>query len=312
MGAEGARVQHEARRSPVQGLVPLARGSPGCDLDFSGVWRKAVAMRQILPLLILCLMLALPGAPARANPYAEMVRAELLPGWRRPDGVHVAALRLVMAEGWKTYWRAPGDAGIPPLFDWSGSGNLADIQPIWPTPVVFSQNGMRSIGYKRELVLPLAITPRRDGRAVNLEGRIQIGICDDICVPADLSVSAALPVGGRPDPRIAAAMADVPVPGAEAGVRAVDCAVTPTKDGLRLTARVALPRAGQATALVVETADPQIWVSEAKLSHAQGTLTAISELIHVSGGPFALDRSGLRLTVLGTGQAVDIRGCPAP
>lgn len=131
-------------------------------------------------------------------------------------------------------------------------------------------------------------------------------------MPVDLSFSARLPDAGRPDPRIVAALANVPVPGAEAGVAWADCAVSPSQDGLRLTARVALPRAAQATALVVETADPQVWVAEPELSHKGEVLTAQTKLMHMDGGSFALDRSGLRLTVLGTGQAVDIRGCPAP
>ena len=269
-------------------------------------------MTRLLILLALSLALLWSAPAARANPYAEMVRAEIVPGWRLGDGRHMAALRLVLADGWKTYWRAPGDAGIPPLFDWSGSDNLDSVVPVWPTPIVFSQNGMRSIGYQRELLLPLQIRPLRAGHAVSLQGHIQIGVCNDICVPVDLRVSVDLPAGGRPDPRIAAALADVPMSGAEAGLRSVSCTVAPDADGLRLTARVSMPRVGRTTALVVETADPQVWVAEPRLSHHDGTLIAETTLMHVDGGAFALDRSGLRLTVLGAGQAVDIRGCPAP
>lgn len=266
----------------------------------------------MIALALLCLVTAFAAPVARANPYTDMIRAEVLPGWRTPDGTHVAALRLVLANGWKTYWRAPGDAGIPPLFNWSGSGNLHGVTPVWPTPVVFWQNGMRSIGYKRELILPLRIAPQRAGAPVELQAHVQLGICQDVCVPVDLRVSASLPAAGRPDPRIVAALANVPVPGREAGVAWANCAVSPSADGLRLTARVAMPGAGQATALVVETADPQVWVAEPDLSNEGGILTAQTTLMHMDGGAFALDRSGLRLTVLGAGQAVDIRGCPAP
>jgi DsbC/DsbD-like thiol-disulfide interchange protein len=269
-------------------------------------------MRNILSLLGVIFALTLAALPVRANPYGDMVRAELLPGWRLADGRHVAALRLTLADGWKTYWRAPGDAGIPPLFDWAGSRNLQGVVPVWPTPIVFSQNGMRSIGYSRELVLPLQVTPERAGKAITLSARVQIGICRDICVPVDLTVQAALPAAGRPDPRIAAALADVPIPAQEAGLRSVSCTVQPSPDGLRLTATLSMPRVGKATALVVETADPEVWVAEPRLTLSNGTLVAETELMHISGGAFALDRSGLRLTVLGAGQAVDIRGCPAP
>lgn len=51
--------------------------------------------------------------------------AQLLPGWETADGHRVAALKLVLEPGWKTYWRSPGDAGVPPVFDWSGSEILA-------------------------------------------------------------------------------------------------------------------------------------------------------------------------------------------
>lgn len=250
--------------------------------------------------------------PARANPYSELVRIELIPGWRRPDGEHVAALHLTLADGWKTYWRAPGDAGIPPLFDWSRSRNLQSAVPIWPTPIVFSQNGMRSIGYKHELVLPIRITPDRTGRDIALDMRVQIGICNDICVPVDLTVVGTLPDGGRPDPRIASAMADVPVPVRETGFRVIGCTLQPTKDGLRLTARLAMPGGSQPEAMVIETADPQVWVAEPQMRRENGDLVAETDLVHIEGGAFALDRSGLRLTVLGPQQAVDIRGCPSP
>lgn len=296
-------------------MLQGAGGSLRRDLDFNTVSPMCWVMKNptalFAALAAICMALAAP-APARANPYSELVRVELLPGWRRADGEHIAALHLTLAEGWKTYWRAPGDAGIPPLFDWSQSRNLRAAMPVWPTPVVFSQNGMRSIGYKRDLVLPLRVTPDRAGREIRLDARLQIGICNDICVPVDLTVTGALPDGGRPDPRIVSALADIPVPAAEAGVRVTGCTLSPTPDGLRLTARVAMPQAGRAEALVIETADPEVWVAEPRLSRESGTLVAETELMHIDGGAFALDRSGLRLTVLGRGQAVDIRGCPAP
>jgi DsbC/DsbD-like thiol-disulfide interchange protein len=92
---------------------------------------------------------------------SDVVQAELLTGWRTSDGTHIAALRLNLAEGWKTYWRVPGNAGIPPQLDWSGSQNVASVQTHWPQPAVFEQNGMYSIGYHDELVLPIEFTPIR-------------------------------------------------------------------------------------------------------------------------------------------------------
>lgn len=261
------------------------------------------------------LLLMLLVAPLRAlagDPSSDAVRAEMLPGWRMADGSHMAGLRIVLADGWKTYWRAPGDAGIPPMFDWSGSRNLASAVVSWPRPVIFTQNGMRSIGYRNAVILPIHIRPQNPGRAVMLTGSIDIGICKNICVPRRLHVRVKLPRGNaQVVPEIAAALADRPFTAKEAGVSAVSCALAPGADGLRLTATVTMPSAGGKEAMVIETANPMIWVAEARTSRRGGVITAVTELMHVEGAPLLIDRSALRLTVLGSAHAVDIRGCPS-
>ena len=257
---------------------------------------------------------ALAAATLAAAPPAralDVVSGEILPGWRRADGAHLAGLRLTLDPGWKTYWRAPGDAGIPPEFDWSGSRNLGGVQIAWPVPEVFDQNGMRSIVYSDEVVLPLRVTPARAGEAVTLSAEISLGVCEDICVPAEIAVEGTLPAsGGAPDPAIAAALAARPLDAAEAGVTGVDCTVTGGAHGLTLRAEVALPGAEATTAAVIEPGAPEIWASEPDLAHpAPGRVVATSDLAHRDGGAFALERSAVRLTLLAPGRAVDIRGC---
>ena len=95
----------------------------------------------------------------------DIVTAELLPGWRE-DGRHIAAIRLTLAPGWKTYWRAPGDAGIPPVFDWSASGNVRAVAVQYPVPKVFDQGGVRSVGYADSVTFPVFITPQEPGGAI--------------------------------------------------------------------------------------------------------------------------------------------------
>src|SRR6056297_1475100 len=146
---------------------------------------------------------ALVGAfvsPVHANPAADLVEARILTGWRDADGRHVAALHLELQDGWKTYWRAPGDAGIPPRFDWSGSGNLARVALHWPAPKVFDSYGLRTVGYDGALVLPMELTPRRPGAPITLNARMELGICETICVPAELHLEANLAGPGRSDP----------------------------------------------------------------------------------------------------------------
>lgn len=267
---------------------------------------------MLRPLLALCLT----AAPAWADLPADLARIEVIPGWRTESGTLMAGLRITLAPGWKTYWRAPGAAGIPPAFTWTGSENLAAAAFHWPVPQVFDQGGMQSIGYDGQVVIPVEITPATPGAPARVAGSVEIGVCHDICVPVTLGFDADLPgdsdgLGGHRDGAIVAALVDRPLTGAEAGLSAAECRLAPSEDGMRLTATLVLPPVGPAEVVVVESADPALWVSESEVARAGDRLTATAEIIARDGAPVAIDRSGLRFTVLAQGRAVDVRGCAA-
>ncbi len=211
--------------------------------------------------LALCAALAAglsPAAQAQTDNPADMVQARILPGWSGTDGGHMAALQLTLSPGWKTYWRAPGDAGIPPAMNFQGSHNLASVTPVWPTPEVFLQNGMQTVGYDGQLVLPLRIMPQDSTRPARVAGRLQIGICSTICVPVDLDFALDLPASGS-DPQqamIRAALADQPISAAKASVGDVDCTLSPISDGLGLTVEIDMPSAGGTETVLIETVGP--------------------------------------------------------
>jgi len=263
------------------------------------------------PLILIAALATLASTPALAGPPEDIVQLDVLPGWTTADGTHMAAIRLTLAPGWKTYWRAPGDAGIPPAFGWQGSQNIAAAQFHWPVPQVFDQNGMRSIGYAGQVVIPVELTPVRPGGPLQMAGEVDLGVCHDICVPVRLQFDAVLPAAGGRDAAIVSALVDQLLTEAEAGVGTVTCTLATSEAGLWLTATLTLPSTGGDEVVVIETADPQVWVSEAATSRAGGTLTATAELVHATGGAITLDRSALRITVLGRDRAVDITGCTA-
>ena len=255
---------------------------------------------------------ALLATPAAAFTQDDLLRAELLPGWRTAGGAHMAALSLTLAPGWKTYWRSPGEAGIPPVLDFAGSTNLKSVRLHWPSPALFDVSGLSTLGYHDALILPIEITPERAGQPVDLKLFVDLGVCRDICVPARLDLTATLPVQGAPDAAIRAALAAGPVSGARAGLTAIDCTVTPIRDGLAMTTRITLPHQGGAEAVVLEPADGTIWVSQSDTRRDGNILTAITDLVPPSGAPFALDRSTLRVTVVRDSGSVEVTGCPAP
>lgn len=260
----------------------------------------------------LLVTLALTTPPALATTQDDVLSASLRTGWQMEGGRHMAALDLTMAPGWKTYWRSPGDAGIPPSFDWSGSRNVKSVRIHWPAPRVFDLNGMTTIGYHDHLILPLEVTPIDPTQPVSLSVQVDLGVCDRICLPASVALRSDLAAPGAPDAGIKAALASRAATATEAGVTQVGCTVDPIADGLRLTARLRLPDPGTAETVAFETSDPLVWVAEASTTRKGGELVAVTELVAPHGAPFALDRSGVTLTILAAGKAVEVRGCPSP
>ncbi len=246
-------------------------------------------------------------APAQTAVPDGVVAARILPGWRAADGRHMAALEVTLAPGWKTYWRAPGDAGIPPAFQWTAAENVEGLRLHWPVPEVSHDNGMRSIGYSGTVVIPMELSTPAAAAGL-LEGSVDLGICADICIPMTLPLAAELPPQGQRHPAIVAALIDRPATADEAGVRGVSCEVSPAEGRIALTLTLDMPPAGGREEVVIE-AGPGLWVSEPVARREGGQLRAAAEIVATGAAPLALDRSALRITVLGAERAVDIRGC---
>ena len=259
----------------------------------------------------LSLLLGLVAGPVAATTQDDVLSAALLPGWQTETGTRMAGLELDLAPGWKTYWRSPGDAGIPPSFDWSGSVNVKAVRIHWPAPSVFLTAGMQTIGYHDRVILPVEITPIDPGQPMRLAVEVQLGICDKICLPASVSLTSNLGASGADD-GISAALAQRAATAAEAGVSGVSCTIDPIPDGLRLTARIRLADPGQSEVGAFETGDPAVWVAAAVTRREGGELVTMTELVPPNGAPFALERSAVTMTILYAGVAIEVRGCPAP
>lgn len=111
----------------------------------------------------------------------------LIAGGQRADGSYLAGLMVRIRPGWKMYWRSPGEAGVPPLFDWSGSGNLQQAQIRWPLPMRFTLYGLQTYGYHDEVILPVYIRPDRPEKPVNLQLQADLAICSTICIPVSFN-----------------------------------------------------------------------------------------------------------------------------
>ena len=104
----------------------------------------------------------------------------------------VAGVQLRMDPDWKTYWRNPGDSGVPPSFDWTGSTNLKHAEVLYPAPHRFADAGGTAIGYADEVVFPVKLTPEREGEPITLKLAFDYGLCKDLCIPNSVNLSLEL------------------------------------------------------------------------------------------------------------------------
>lgn len=107
-------------------------------------------------------------------------------------GVWQAGILVELEPDWKTYWRMPGDSGIPPQFDWAGSKNSASIEVGFPVPRRFNDAGGETIGYHDRVVFPVFVKPEKPDAAVSLQLNMFFAVCKDVCIPARAKAAALL------------------------------------------------------------------------------------------------------------------------
>src|SRR5262249_47687047 len=127
------------------------------------------------------------------------------------DGSLRAGVEIRLATGWKTYWRYPGDSGVPPVFDFSKSENIKSISILWPAPHRFTDDGGASIGYKGGVIFPVHVVPESPNRPAVLRLALDYAVCEKLCVPATGEGRLELASTSSPhDSRLAAAQAQAP------------------------------------------------------------------------------------------------------
>jgi DsbC/DsbD-like thiol-disulfide interchange protein len=128
------------------------------------------------------------GAYAAGIAHSEV---RLLPGEFAGE-TWTAGVQIDLAEGWKTYWRMPGESGIAPHFDWSASRNVADVELRWPAPARYADASGETIGYANRVVFPVTVRPADPSRPVELALRLDYAVCKDICIPARIDLAQTL------------------------------------------------------------------------------------------------------------------------
>lgn len=151
---------------------------------------------------------------ADASPWSEDSRSgiRLIAGANKTGEAPLrAGIEIKLQPGWKTYWRYPGDSGVPPRFDFAGSDNLKSAKVLYPAPHLFADEAGQSLGYKDAVIFPVLISALLPGKPVTLRLKLDYAVCEKLCIPAEGRADLTLGPGASSlEATLAAAEARVP------------------------------------------------------------------------------------------------------
>ena len=270
--------------------------------------------RPMCAALIACGIAVVSGGTVCAageSPWSEDVRSavRLVSGANNNGDAHLrAGIEIKMQPGWKTYWRYPGDSGVPPHFDFSGSENLKTATVLYPAPHLFTDETGQSLGYKDRIIFPLVISPQQPGKPVRLRLKADYAVCEKLCVPAEGRAELTLTPGdSSQDSALAAAEARVPkqVTAAQLGLT-----VRRTNDGTKPLVAVDLGApAGNPIDLFVEGPTPQ-WALPIPKRSQTAPAGRAQFSFELDGLPPGVDPKGqvnLTFTVVTGERAVEVK-----
>jgi DsbC/DsbD-like thiol-disulfide interchange protein len=176
------------------------------------------AVPGLAAILFASLMTIFLSFQARADDASAWQRdghsaVRLLAG-SRSGAVLLGGIAFDLQPGWKTYWRTPGDSGVPPRFDFSKSENVEAVTVLWPAPTKFDDGaGGHSMGYQKQIVLPLRIVAKNPDKPVTLRADIDYAVCEKLCIPVEASAELTFSsVASTEDSALFAALDTVPKP----------------------------------------------------------------------------------------------------
>lgn len=272
----------------------------------SGFMMHAAFLRWVLPILAIVVV----TMPARAE-IGDWIRTDSvairLVATHQADGQPAAALEIVLEPGWKTYWRTPGEGGLPPMIDFSGSRNLASASVGFPPPSRYNDGYTVTNVYEGRVVFPITIEPTVAEVPVTIDIAFDLGVCETICIPMHVDMSLTMARGSIDDAALAIVeegrtrLPSEPTPGVFA-VTSVVAAGEGDRGQAEFVAEVVVPQAF-GTELFVE--GPEGWypIAPHQIARDGNRLTFafgfdVAEDADLSGAP-------VRFTLVSEGRAIE-------
>jgi DsbC/DsbD-like thiol-disulfide interchange protein len=217
------------------------------------------------------------------------------------NGIYRAGVEIKLKPGAVTYWRLPGETGVPPQFSFSGSQNLGSAKVLYPAPHRMEEAGFEAWGYRDAVTFPLRLIAKAPSQPVYLDVTVNYAVCQQICIPVKGHAQLALPqLGDGPYKSVLAeARARVPVALSAAQVQQW-VAVTP-QSVTKGKPHWQIAWAGPASLADVFAEGPEGWAFEAKKTSGKSfTLDTVE-----SPDPIKAKAVSVRLTFAGTPKSFD-------
>jgi DsbC/DsbD-like thiol-disulfide interchange protein len=265
--------------------------------------------RHTLPFLLFLAAIAATPAPAAVGDWGQGVRAKarLVAAGIGADGRLQAGVEIVVPAGSETYWRTPGDAGVAPGLDFTGSKNVGAVAVRFPVPTRLDDGFSVTNVYYDRVVFLLDAPVGDPKQPVDLHLALSLGVCDQVCVPDAVAASVHVPAD-RSDPDAAKLLAAVApsVPGpAEPGTFAIEkverTGGKESKPEFRITG--VIPDAAKAD---IFAEGPEGWFATTPAYQgAEGGSAVYSLVFSRLGSPVPVAGARLRFTIRAAGRAIE-------
>lgn len=264
---------------------------------------RAVGLAGLLTLVALSGARAQDASAWQKDRHSSM---RLLAGSRSGGAAVLGGMAFQLDPGWHTYWRDPGDSGVPPRFDFSRSDNVESVTVLWPAPQQFDDGaGGRSLGYQTRLLLPLRIVAKRPDQPLTLRATVNYAVCEKLCVPVEASAELAFTSAvSSVDGALKAALDTVPKP-AKVGDAHPLAIREVRRDGKTVIVDVTAP-AGSDVTLLTEGPTPE-WALPVPKQVSSNSAEARRFTFDLLGLPPGATAKGaaLKFTLLGADQAYE-------
>jgi DsbC/DsbD-like thiol-disulfide interchange protein len=260
-------------------------------------------MSRLARILTLATLLFVP-AGAQSDPGSAWTqgfhsRVRLVAGGTE-DGRRLAGIEIKLDPGFKTYWRNPGESGLPPRLDWAASSNVAAVELRWPAPERFEDAAGVSFGYHDQVLLPLFVQAKDSTQPVTLSVTVDYGVCKDICIPAHAELSLPLSEDATHRPLLRAALDRVPRLQALGSQGALSVLGIEPVAGTTLAHAVTVRAPGGTDAVLFAEAPENWYVSTSPVRNDGSFLVTIDEKPKGAAGPVPV-----RLTLVAGDRAVE-------